>query len=92
MTKKPLPILILWMIWLIINFMVLKILAPAKIKRNISGIIEEYMETFNIMKADDTELIMKENPPIGGQQMIRIHLEELLILLIRKRYQLFPKQ
>lgn len=60
-----------------------KITAPAKIKRNISGIIEEYMETFNIMKADDTELIVKENPPIGGQQMIRIHLEELLILLIR---------
>lgn len=73
------------------------ITAPAKIKRNISGIIEEYTETFNIMKSDDTELIMKENPPIGGQQMIRIHLEELLILLIRneqdkRKTKLFPSK
>ncbi len=59
------------------------ILAPAKIKRNISAIIEEYSETFNTMDAKDTRLTIKDNPPIGGQQMIRIHLEQLLILLIR---------
>lgn len=57
--------------------------APAKIKRNISAIIEEYMETFNTMDAQDTKLTIKDNPPIGGQQLIRIHLEQLLIMLIR---------
>lgn len=59
------------------------ILTPQKIRRNISVIIEEYLETFNVMDSKDTKLIIKDNPPIGGQQMIRIHLEQLLIMLIR---------
>lgn len=56
---------------------------PAKLKKHISAIIEEYTETFNRMKTNDVKLEMKENPPIGGQQMIRTHLEQLLIMLIR---------
>lgn len=56
---------------------------PAKAKKHISAIIEEYFETFNRMKANDVKLEIKENPPIGGQQMIRTHLEQLLIMLIR---------
>ncbi len=59
------------------------ILTPQKIRRNISVILEEYLETFNVMNSKDTKLIIKDNPPIGGQQMIRIHLEQLLIMLIR---------
>ena len=71
--------------------------APAKIKRNISALIEEYMETFNAMYAQDIKLIIKDNPPIGGQQMIRIHLEQLLIMLIRneqdnRETKLFPSK
>ncbi len=56
---------------------------PDKLKKYIAMIIEEYYQTFNPMYADDKKLELKENPPIGGQQMIRTHLEQLLILLIR---------
>ena len=35
------------------------------------------------MSVDDIKLEIKENPPIGGQQMIRTHLEQLLIMFIR---------
>ncbi len=56
---------------------------PVKLKKHISAIIEEYFGTFNRMKTNDVKLEIKENPPIGGQQMIRTHLEQLLIMLIR---------
>ena len=56
---------------------------PAKLKKYISTIIEESEETFNLMSVLDVKLEMKEDPPIGGQQMIRTHLEQFLIQLIR---------
>ncbi len=56
---------------------------PSKLKKNISVIIEEYSQTFNTMAAGDVKLELKENPPIGGQQMIKTYLEQFLILLIR---------
>lgn len=56
---------------------------PAKLKKYISAIIEEYNETFNYMSVSDVKLVIKENPPVGGQQMIRTLLEQLLILFIR---------
>ena len=56
---------------------------PVKLKKHISAIIEEYFGTFNRMKTNDVKLEIKENPPIGGQQMIRTHLEQLLIMLVR---------
>lgn len=58
-------------------------LVPSKLKQHISTIIEEYSLTFNSMAIEDIKLELKENPPIGGQQMIKTYLEQFLILLIR---------
>lgn len=56
---------------------------PSKLKKNISVIIEEYSQTFKSMATGDIKLELKDNPPIGGQQMIKTYLEQFLILLIR---------
>lgn len=56
---------------------------PSKLKNYISTIVEEYSHTFNPMSTQDIKLELKENPPIGGQQMIKTYLEQFLILLIR---------
>lgn len=56
---------------------------PSKLKKHISTIIEEYSQTFNTMATKDIKLELKENPPIGGQQMIKTYLEQFLIMLIR---------
>ena len=52
----------------------------------ISAIIKESENTFVIPKNDTTlkRLALKENSVIGGQQLIKTYLEQLLILLIRK--------
>lgn len=60
-----------------------QMIVPIKQRRSISEIVKEYSETYYPMQPEDMELILKENPPIGGQQMIRTHLEQLLIMLIR---------
>ena len=70
---------------------------PSKLKKHISSIIEEYQETFYPMKAQDTRLSIKDNPPIGSQQMIKTYLEQFLILLIRheqgkKNLRVFPSK
>lgn len=70
---------------------------PAKLRRNIGEITEEYFETFYPMSQSDTQLRIKENPPIGGQQMIRTHLEQFLIMLMRsetdsRNMQIFPSK
>ncbi len=56
---------------------------PPKLKKYISTIIEESSQTFKMMGPDDVKLEMSDEAPIGGQQMIRIHLEQLLIMFIR---------
>lgn len=56
---------------------------PSKLKKYISTIIQEYSQTFKSMATEDIKLELKENPPIGGQQMIKIYLEQFLIMLIR---------
>lgn len=56
---------------------------PSKLKKYISAIVEEYTLTFNAMATKDIKLELKENPPIGGQQMIKTYLEQFLIMLIR---------
>ncbi|MBQ6902649.1 MAG: helix-turn-helix transcriptional regulator [Oscillospiraceae bacterium] len=56
---------------------------PHKLKKYIAAIIDEYSATFNSMAKDDVELEIKKNPPIGGQQMIKTYLEQLLIMLVR---------
>ena len=56
---------------------------PLKLKAYISTIIEEYYQTFNTMASEDIKLELKENPSIGGQQMIRTQLEQFLIMLVR---------
>jgi len=60
-----------------------KMTVPTKIKKHMSAIIEESTHTFDSMAVDDTKLEIKENPPIGSQQMIKTYLEQFLILLIR---------
>ena len=70
---------------------------PVKQRRHISEIIQEYSETYYPMQPTDTGLRLKENPPIGGQQMIKTHLEQLLIMLIRsetdtRNMQVFPSK
>ena len=56
---------------------------PQRLKKYLAAIIEEAEQTFNPMQFNDVQLTLKDNPPIGGQQMIKILLEQLLILLIR---------
>lgn len=56
---------------------------PSKLKKHISSIVEEYSQTFNPMAIEDKKLEIKESSLIGGQQMIRTYLEQLLIALIR---------
>lgn len=51
----------------------------------LSAILSEAQRTFDIPKNDPylTRLKKKENAPIGGEQLIKTYLEQLLILLIR---------
>ncbi len=56
----------------------------SKLKKQMFSIINECLSTFEIMPIEGVELIMKENAPVGSQQMIRIHLEELFIMLMRE--------
>ncbi len=56
----------------------------AKMKKQIFSLMEECLSTFETMPITGIELVLKESAPIGGQQMIRIHLEEFLILLLRE--------
>ncbi len=70
---------------------------PPDLKKHISTIIEEYYQTFNSMAVSDNKLEIKENPLIGGQQMIRTYLEQFLILLIRseqdsRNMRIFPSK
>lgn len=66
------------------NFFKNKILrVPQELKKHISAILQEYEETFILMAQEDIKLEIKENPPVGSQQMIRTHLEQFLISLIR---------
>lgn len=56
----------------------------------IAMILEESSKTF--IKKIGNPIILKENPILGGQQMIRTYLEQLLILLMRgdKSHLIFP--
>ncbi len=54
-----------------------------KLKKYIANILEEYDQTFKYMASKDVKLELKENSLIGGQQMIKTYLEQLLIMLIR---------
>jgi YesN/AraC family two-component response regulator len=70
---------------------------PSNLKKHISSIIEEYKETFFPMQPNDVKLSIKDNPPIGSQQMIKTYLEQFLILLIRheqgkKNLRVFPSK
>ncbi len=70
---------------------------PAKLKVYLSTLVEEYQQTFKPMSAEDVQLEIKDNPLIGGQQIIRSCLEQFLIMLIRsendKRHlQVFPSK
>lgn len=68
---------------------------PSNLKRYIFLIVKEYRETFFPMSQDDVKLNIKENHPIGSQQMIKTYLEQFLILLMRhevskKNLRIFP--
>lgn len=58
---------------------------PVKLRPIISQILEEGKKTFVLPfnATDLKELELKEDAPAGSQQMIRIYLEQLLILLLR---------
>ncbi len=57
-------------------------------RRFISNIITEAQQVFDLQmnKTDDQKLRLSQSELIGGQQMIRTYLEQLLILLLRKEY------
>jgi len=59
-------------------------LLSAKLKKQMFLLIDECLSTFELMPITGVEFITKEDAPIGGQQMIRIHLEEFLIMLLRE--------
>lgn len=56
----------------------------AKMKKQVFSLMNECLSTFETMPITGIELMLKSNAPIGGQQMIRIHLEEFLIMLLRE--------
>lgn len=56
---------------------------PSKLKKHITTLIEECEQTYSLMDVFDSKLIIKENSPIAGPQMVKIALEQLLIMLIR---------
>ncbi len=69
------------------------------LKPFLSSIMHEAEKTFEIPKNDPTlkKLKKKEHAAIGGEQLIKLYLEELLILLIRgiaekKRGSVFPSK
>lgn len=67
------------------NFFKSKIInLPEKLKSKMFSLIQESIDAFEALEISCSELKGKPNVPIGGQQMIRIHLEELLIMLIRQ--------
>lgn len=53
---------------------------PAELKPLIKRLIDESTQTFHVSQYP---LTMLDNAPIGGQQLIRLYLEEFLILMIR---------
>ncbi len=59
---------------------------PVKLKTLISFIIDESRKAFDLPRFDPymKELKVNQNAPIGAQQMVKLYLEQLLILLIRK--------
>ena len=57
---------------------------PSDLKKQMFSLISECLSTFEVMPITGVELIIKKDAPIGSQQMIRIHLEEFLIMLIRE--------
>lgn len=58
---------------------------PSGLRPLISSIIDEGKKTFNLPFNDPDlrELKLKKNSIVGGQQMIKTYLEQLLILLLR---------
>lgn len=56
---------------------------PSKLKKHITSILNEIEQSFVLMSSGDFKLEIKENAPIGGQQMVRTYLEQFLILLVR---------
>lgn len=56
---------------------------PSKLRKHITALIDECEQTFFLMDTFDSTLIIKENPPIAGPQMVKNALEQLLIMLIR---------
>lgn len=53
-------------------------------KKLIHSIVREGGESFQLPMADRCCLVEQEGAPVGGQQLIRLRLEELLIRLLRK--------
>lgn len=56
---------------------------PSKLKKHITSILNEIEQSFVLMSSGDFKLEIKDNAPIGGQQMVRTYLEQFLILLVR---------
>ena len=56
---------------------------PAKLKKQITSILNEIEQSFVLMSNGDMHLEIKDAAPIGGQQMVRTYLEQFLIMLIR---------
>lgn len=56
---------------------------PSKLRKHITTLIDECEQTFFLMDTFDSKLIIKENSPIAGPQMVKNALEQLLIMLLR---------
>ena len=62
---------------------------PQKLRPFIAGLVSESRASFDLPLNDPylRQLKLRENPPLGGQQMIRTYLEQLLLLLMRHEEQ-----
>lgn len=57
---------------------------PAALRKYISGMITESGNAFLPTPIGEITLVQKEKAPLGSQQLLRIHLEEFLIMLMRE--------
>ena len=57
---------------------------PSKLHKTVAALISECTHTYEVLPVMGEEVTLRDDSPIGGQQMARIRLEEFLIMLIRE--------
>ena len=57
---------------------------PSALKKLLASLIDESLNLFTPLPVTGVELKIKDDTPIGSPQLLRMHLEEFLIMMIRE--------